>query len=271
MHQTWERDLMTSWDRYPYQTNYHGQCDTEQTLVHHGLLAYCGLQVHPGLPVWSWSVAAAAAAKSLQSCLTLCDPIDRSPPGSPFPGILQARTLEWVAISFFNAWKWKVKVKSLVSPVRLLETLWTAAYQAPLSMGFARLEYWSGVPSPSLHGLLLDEYTRKRKEYVLGKEKAQLSNLNTVGNKRTQYYTWCNLLIFSFGWVFYFFFSFILYHSQVFPSRRITEKFLKLLLIVKYSKVNFLLSARSSEMSLCVPRSGIFSIIWARQETSTLF
>ena len=62
--------------------------------------------------------AAAAAAKSLQSCLTLCDPIDGSPPGSPIPGILQAKTLEWVAISFSNAWKWKVKGKSL-SHVRL--------------------------------------------------------------------------------------------------------------------------------------------------------
>ena len=85
------------------------------------------------------------AAKSLQSCSTLCDPIDGSPPGSPVPGILQARTLEWVAISFSNAWKWKVKVKSL-SHVQLLVTPWTAAYQAPPSMGFSRQEYWSGVP-----------------------------------------------------------------------------------------------------------------------------
>ena len=60
-------------------------------------------------------VAAAAAAKSLQSCLTLCDPIDSCPPGSPVPGILQARTLEWVAISFSNTWKWKIKVKLLSS------------------------------------------------------------------------------------------------------------------------------------------------------------
>ena len=92
--------------------------------------------------------AAAAAAKSLQSCPTLCDPRDRSPPGSAIPGILQARTLEWVAISFSNAWKWKVKVKSL-SRAPLLATPWTAAYQAPLSMGFSRQEYWSGVPLPS--------------------------------------------------------------------------------------------------------------------------
>ena len=89
-----------------------------------------------------------ATAKSLQSCLTLCDPIDGSPPGSPFPGILQARTLEWVAISFSNAWKWKVKVKSL-SRVRLLVTPWCAAYQAPPSMGFSRQGYWSGLPWPS--------------------------------------------------------------------------------------------------------------------------
>ena len=89
------------------------------------------------------------AAKLLQSCPTLCNPIDGSPPGSPIPGIFQARTLEWVAVSFSNAWKWKVKVKSL-SRVRLVVTPWTAAYQAPPSMGFSRQEYWSGVPLPSL-------------------------------------------------------------------------------------------------------------------------
>ena len=92
---------------------------------------------------------AAAAAKSLQSCPTLCDPTDSSPPGSPVPGILQERALEWVAISFSNVWKWKVKVKSL-SHVRLLATPWTAAYKAPPSMGFSRQEYWSGLPLPSL-------------------------------------------------------------------------------------------------------------------------
>ena len=85
------------------------------------------------------------AAKSLQSCPTLCDPIDGSPPGSSVPGILQARTLAWVAISFSNAWKWKVKVK-LLSRVQLLATSWTVAHQAPLSMGFPRQEYWSGAP-----------------------------------------------------------------------------------------------------------------------------
>ena len=94
---------------------------------------------------WISPFLAAAAAKSLQSCPTLCDPIDSSPPGSLVPGILQARTLEWVAISFSNAGKWKVKVKSL-SRVRLLVTPWTAAHQAPPSMGFSRQEYWSGEP-----------------------------------------------------------------------------------------------------------------------------
>ena len=92
---------------------------------------------------------AAAAAKSLQSCPSLCNPKDGSPPGSPVPGIFQARTLEWVAIAFSNAWKWKVKVKSL-SRARRLATPWTAAYQAPPSMGFFRQEDWSGVPLPSL-------------------------------------------------------------------------------------------------------------------------
>ena len=87
----------------------------------------------------------AATAKSLQSCPTLWDPIDGSPPGSPVPGILQARTLEWVAISFSNAWKWKVKVK-LLSRVPPSATTWTAAFQAPPSMGFSRQEYCNGVP-----------------------------------------------------------------------------------------------------------------------------
>ena len=87
-------------------------------------------------------------AKSLQSCPTLWDLRDSSPPGSPIPGILQTRTLEWVAIAFSNAWKWKVKVKSL-SRVWIVGTPWTAAHQAPPSMGFSRQEYWSGVPLPS--------------------------------------------------------------------------------------------------------------------------
>jgi len=99
--------------------------------------------------IFPWSNAN-ANAKSLQSCPTLCDPIDGSPPGSAIPGILQARILEWVAISFSNAWKRKVKVKSL-SRAQLLATPWTAAFQAPPSIGFSRQEYWSGVPLPSPH------------------------------------------------------------------------------------------------------------------------
>ena len=90
------------------------------------------------------TLSTGSAAKSLQSCSTLCN-IDSSPPGSPVPGILRARTLEWVAISFSNAWKWRVKVKSL-SHARLFATPWTAAHQAPLPMGFSRREHWSGVP-----------------------------------------------------------------------------------------------------------------------------
>ena len=90
---------------------------------------------------------------------TLCHPIDGSPPGSPVLGILQARTLEWVDISFSNAWNWKVKVKTL-SCVQLLATPWTAAYQAPPSMGLSRQEHWSGLPLPSLQGrcLMLSNY-----------------------------------------------------------------------------------------------------------------
>ena len=104
---------------------------------------------HQGSPAYEITQpikAAAAAAKSLQSCQTLCDPIASSPPGSPIPGILQARILEWVDISFSNAWKWKVKVKSL-SRVRLFATPWTAAYQAPPSMGFfqARVLEWGTI------------------------------------------------------------------------------------------------------------------------------
>ena len=100
-------------------------------------------------------------AKSLQSCPTLCDPIDGSPPGSPVPGILQARTLEWVAISFSNACKWKMKVKTL-SHIWLLAIPWTAASQAPPSMGFSRQEYWSRVPSWELAGPLFKVRNKAR-------------------------------------------------------------------------------------------------------------
>ena len=115
------------------------------------------------VPIFAWNVplvslnffeedstTTTTTTKSLQSCPTLCHPIDGSPPGSPVPGILQARILEWVAISFSNPWKWKAKMK-LLSRVQPSATPWTAAFQAPLSMGFSRQEYWSGVPLPSLH------------------------------------------------------------------------------------------------------------------------
>ena len=109
-----------------------------------------GLWTCDSISVWCYKLL-------LLSCFSrvrLCDPIDGSSPGSPVPGILQARTLEWVAISFSNAWKWKVKVKSL-SRVQPLATPWTAAFQAPPSMGFSRQEYWSGMPLPFPYTLLL--------------------------------------------------------------------------------------------------------------------
>ena len=111
------------------------------------------LQLVPVLTMYTYvqciSVVSSSSAVA-QSCLTLCDPMEYSPPGSSIHGILQARTLEWGAISFSNAWKWKVKVKSL-SRLRLVATPWTIAHQAPPSMGFSRQEYWSGVPLPSPH------------------------------------------------------------------------------------------------------------------------
>ena len=118
---------------------------------------------------------AAAAAKSLHSCPTLCNTIDCSPPGSPVPGILQARTVEWVVISFSNAWKWKVKVK-LLSCVRLLATPWTAAYQPLQSMRFSRQEYWSGVPLPSL----VTEYYSATKRNAFESVLVRLMNLQPV-------------------------------------------------------------------------------------------
>ena len=98
--------------------------------------------IHVLASMWG-SALTQAAAKSHQPCPTLCDPTDGGPPGSPVPGILQARTLEWVAISFSSARKWKVKVTSL-SRFQLLATPWTAAHQAPPSMGISRQEHWSG-------------------------------------------------------------------------------------------------------------------------------
>ena len=139
-------------------------------LVHHLnviMLMFIGPREQQGVStIYIYNYLNVAAAKSLQSCLTLCDPIDSRPPGSPIPGILEARTLEWVSISFSNAWKWKVKVKSL-SHVRLLATSWTAAYQAPPSMGFSRQEYWSGVPLPSPTRMLEDKKDISWKKLLL--------------------------------------------------------------------------------------------------------
>ena len=132
--------------------------------------------------VWR-GIAAATAAKSLQLCPTLCNPIDGSPPGSPIPGILQARTLEWVAISFSNAWKWKVKVKSL-SRVRLLATPWTTAYRAAPSTGFSRQEYRSGMPLPSPEEVL--QIAEKRTEAKGKGERKRHTQLNTKFQRRAR-------------------------------------------------------------------------------------
>ena len=127
----------------------------------------------------------AAAAKSLQSCSTLCDPIDSSPPGPTVPGILQARTLERVAISSSNAWKWKVKVKSL-SRVRLLATPWTAAYQAPLSMGFSKQEYWSRVSLPSLDDVARSQFSLSSPFFHLPASSNSIYSFNAWALRRTK-------------------------------------------------------------------------------------
>ena len=136
-----------------------------------------------------------SAAKSLQSCPTLCDPIDGGPPGSPVPGILQARTLEWAAISFSNVWKWKGKVKSF-SHVQLLAPPWTAAYQAPPSIGFSRQEYYLShqeSPLKNIHikkkklnwSVMIANETVKndlcvRKQRTAGKIKSQVTWTPTI-------------------------------------------------------------------------------------------
>ena len=131
------------------------------------VMAQVGVAVYFADVLW-WVYAMLCYAKSLQLCPTLCDPIDSSPPGFPVPGILQGRTLEWVAISFSNAWKWKVKVK-LLSRVRPSATPWTAAFQAPPSMGFSRQEYWSGAQrSSGSHSDILDLFVLISLCHVLG-------------------------------------------------------------------------------------------------------
>ena len=131
-------------------------CSMPGLPVHHQLLEFTqthvlqvGDAIQPSHPILHYyTTTTTTTTKSLQSCLTLCDPIDWSLPGFSVHGILQARTLEWFAVSSSNAWKWKVKVK-LLSRVQFLATPWTAAYQAPPSMGFSRQQYWSGVPLSS--------------------------------------------------------------------------------------------------------------------------
>ena len=125
--------------------------------------------------IWNQD-AAAAAAKLLQSCLTLCDPIDGSPPGPTVPRILQQE--HWSGLpfpSFSHAWKWKVKVKSLTH-VRLLATPWTAAYQVPPSVGFSRQEYWSGLPLPSPE-TWIDVYKSRLKSFEISPGKIEIGEL----------------------------------------------------------------------------------------------
>ena len=137
---------------------------------------------YPFETIDNW-LAAAAAAASLQSCLTLCNPIDGSPPGSPIHGILQARILEWVTVCFSNAWKWKVKVK-LLSHVWLLVIPWTAAYQAPPSMGFSRQEYWSGVPLPSPNWLDSSTNKKLKKNTCTSRAPSRMWEKTTTKNRR---------------------------------------------------------------------------------------
>ena len=132
-----------------------------------------------------------AAAKSLQSCPTLCDPWDGSPPGSPVPGILQARTLEWVAISFSNAWKWKVKVKWL-SRVWLLATPRISAHRVPPSIGFSRQECWSGVPLPPPFVSPTPSPNRDFTHRSLDLIATCFSNLNENPREVNWFFTLCN-------------------------------------------------------------------------------
>ena len=131
------------------------------------------------------SPCVAAAAKSLQSCPTLCDPIDGSPPGSPVPGILQARTLEWVTIPFSSAC-----MLSRFSHARLCATLWTAAHQAPLSTGFSRQECWSGSPFPSPLSPISDYNIYIYVSFFLNSVQSSKSDVGFVGISSNSYFNW---------------------------------------------------------------------------------
>ena len=143
---------------------------------HRSLLSN-GSDCFNGTAFWGIGKLSAAAVKLLQSCPTLRDPTDDSPPGSSVHGILQARTLEWIAISFSNAWKWKVKVK-LLSRVQLFATPWTAAYQAPPSMRFPRQVYWSGLslPPPLISYPIRNNYNCRCEEHFVTIENDTLSS-----------------------------------------------------------------------------------------------
>ena len=154
-----------------FMANRWGNNGNSVRLYFGGLQNHCRWSLQPWnwetLAPWKKSYEKPAAAKSHQSCQTLCNPIDSSPPGSPVPGILQARTLEWVAISFSNVWKWKVKVKPL-SRVQFFATPWTAAYQAPPSMGFSRQEYleWGAIACSDEKPR---QYIKKQRHYFSNK------------------------------------------------------------------------------------------------------
>ena len=151
VHQQISQISLSFWWNFSFtvltKSNFTIQCCQSQSSMSYVIFSGITQQIAESLYPFT---TAAAAAESLQACPTLCDPRDGGPPGSPVPGLLQARTLEWAAISFSNAWKWKAKGKPL-SRVRLCVTPWAAAHQAPPPMGFSRQEYWSGLDMYSSH------------------------------------------------------------------------------------------------------------------------
>ena len=225
----------------------------------------------------------AVAAKSSQSCLILCNPIDASPPGSSVPGILQARTLEWVTISFSNAWKWKGKVKS-PSRVRLLAIPWTAAYQAPPSTGVSRQQYWSGspVPSPKIclssvqfsHSVVFDSLQPHESQHTMPPWPSPTPGVHSDSHPSTQ---WCHPAIsssvvpfssclqslpasesFCMRWPKYWNFSFSIVHSKEHP-RLISFRMDWLDLLAVQGTLKSLLQHNSSK-ALILWRSAFFTV-----------